>query len=173
MGHSSTPSILPNFIHTLTQTAIMSLHYLPPVKPSAIALGTFFNHGVELAVLSPLFGATYQRAKSANTKEEFVRSRRPALLPSPGAPPSSARPSRPTVSALSSTLLVLSPTRAPPTSVVSSLLPLLLPVSSSRPSARGGPSTPSVSASSPSSSRPSVSRSSSPGGVPAPTPSSN
>merc|ERR1712149_44273 len=86
--------------------------------------------------------------------------RRPALLPSPGAPPSSARPSRPTVSALSSTLLVLSPTRAPPTSVVSSLLPLLLPVSSSRPSARGGPS------------RPSVSRSSSPGGGPAPTPSS-
>merc|ERR1711977_30613 len=73
--HSSTPSILPNFIHTLTQTAIMSLHYLPPVKPSAIALGTFFNHGVELAVLSPLFGATYQRAKSANTKEEFVRSK--------------------------------------------------------------------------------------------------
>merc|ERR1712025_1549414 len=53
----------------------MSLHYLPPVKPSAIALGTFFNHGVELAVLSPLFGATYQRAKSANTKEEFVRSK--------------------------------------------------------------------------------------------------
>jgi len=47
---------------------------LPPVKPSAIALGTFFNHGVELAVLSPLFGATYQRAKAANTKEEFVRS---------------------------------------------------------------------------------------------------
>merc|ERR1712054_531795 len=53
----------------------MSLHFLPPVKPSAIALGTFFNHGVELAVLSPLFGATYQRAKSANTKEEFVRSK--------------------------------------------------------------------------------------------------
>merc|ERR1712054_389646 len=53
----------------------MSLHFLPPVKPSAIALGTFFNHGVELAVLSPLFGATYQRAKSANTKEELVRSK--------------------------------------------------------------------------------------------------
>merc|ERR1711988_827450 len=58
--------IVTSFTHgTLTQTAIMSLHYLPPVKPSAIALGTFFNHGVELAVLSPLFGATYQRAKSA------------------------------------------------------------------------------------------------------------
>ncbi|KAJ3564981.1 hypothetical protein NPX13_g7662 [Xylaria arbuscula] len=53
----------------------MSLHYLPPVKPSAIALGTVFNHGVELAVLTPLFGQTYQRAKVANTKEEFLRSR--------------------------------------------------------------------------------------------------
>ncbi|KAJ9157188.1 DUF1761-domain-containing protein [Coniochaeta hoffmannii] len=53
----------------------MSLHYLPPVKPSAIALGTIFNHGVELAVLSPLFGATYQRAKAANSKEEFARSK--------------------------------------------------------------------------------------------------
>ncbi|KAI1811562.1 hypothetical protein GGS20DRAFT_562397 [Poronia punctata] len=53
----------------------MSLHYLPPVKPSAIALGTLFNHGVELAVLSPLFGQTYQRAKIANTKEEFIRSK--------------------------------------------------------------------------------------------------
>ncbi|KAI0424867.1 hypothetical protein F5Y09DRAFT_124464 [Xylaria sp. FL1042] len=53
----------------------MSLHYLPPVKPSAIALGTIFNHGVELAVLSPLLGQTYQRAKVANTKEEFIRSR--------------------------------------------------------------------------------------------------
>ncbi|KAF2963994.1 hypothetical protein GQX73_g9570 [Xylaria multiplex] len=49
--------------------------HLPPVKPSAIALGTIFNHGVELAVLSPLFGQTYQRAKVANTKEEFIRSR--------------------------------------------------------------------------------------------------
>ncbi|KJZ76826.1 hypothetical protein HIM_03703 [Hirsutella minnesotensis 3608] len=53
----------------------MSLHYLPSVKPSAIALGTAFNHGIELAVLSPVFGQTYQRAKQANTKEEFLRSR--------------------------------------------------------------------------------------------------
>ncbi|OIW23453.1 DUF1761-domain-containing protein [Coniochaeta ligniaria NRRL 30616] len=53
----------------------MSLHYLPPVKPSAIALGTIFNHGIELAILSPLFGATYQRAKAANSKEEFARSK--------------------------------------------------------------------------------------------------
>ncbi|KAG8428217.1 hypothetical protein J3459_005946 [Metarhizium acridum] len=53
----------------------MSLHYLPPVKPSAIALGTFFNHGIELAVLGPVFGQTYQRAKQANTKEEFIKSK--------------------------------------------------------------------------------------------------
>jgi len=53
----------------------MSLHYLPPVKPSAIALGTIFNHGIELAVLSPLLGDTYRRAKVANTKEEFIRSK--------------------------------------------------------------------------------------------------
>ncbi|KAK0726981.1 hypothetical protein B0T26DRAFT_110912 [Lasiosphaeria miniovina] len=53
----------------------MSLHYLPAVKPSAIALGTVFNQTAELAVLGPLFGQTYQRAKASNTKEEFVRSR--------------------------------------------------------------------------------------------------
>ncbi|KAI8233412.1 UPF0591 membrane protein [Colletotrichum sp. SAR 10_99] len=59
----------------------MSLHYLPPVKPSAIALGTIFNHTTELAelvlatVLTPLFGQTYQRAKAANSKEEFLRSK--------------------------------------------------------------------------------------------------
>ncbi|KAI0472626.1 DUF1761-domain-containing protein [Xylariaceae sp. FL0804] len=53
----------------------MSLHYLPPVKPSAIALGTIFNHGIELAVMTPLLGQTYQRAKVADTKEEFIHSK--------------------------------------------------------------------------------------------------
>ncbi|EHA52039.1 hypothetical protein MCOR27_007308 [Pyricularia oryzae] len=53
----------------------MSLHYLPPVKPSAIALGTVFCQTAELAVLTPIFGATYNRAKAANTKEEFLRSK--------------------------------------------------------------------------------------------------
>jgi len=55
-----------------------TLHYLPPVKPSAIALGTVFNHVVSLAVLSPIFGETYQRAKAADTKEEFFKSREAA-----------------------------------------------------------------------------------------------
>ncbi|KAK0720898.1 hypothetical protein B0H67DRAFT_577658 [Lasiosphaeris hirsuta] len=53
----------------------MSLHYLPAVKPSAIALGTIFNHATELAIMTPLFGQTYQRAKTANSKEEFIRSK--------------------------------------------------------------------------------------------------
>ncbi|KAK0731895.1 hypothetical protein B0H67DRAFT_640230 [Lasiosphaeris hirsuta] len=44
----------------------MSLHYLPAVKPSAIALGTIFNHATELAIMTPLFG---------QTKEEFIRSK--------------------------------------------------------------------------------------------------
>lgn len=51
---------------------------LPPVKPSAIALGTLFNHGVSLAVLGPVFGDTYRQAQSANTKEEFFKSKEAA-----------------------------------------------------------------------------------------------
>ncbi|KOS23140.1 UPF0591 membrane protein [Escovopsis weberi] len=53
----------------------MSLQYFPPVRPSAIALGTAFSNAVDLAVLSPVFGQTYHRAKASDTKEEFLRSR--------------------------------------------------------------------------------------------------
>ncbi|KAL9106393.1 MAG: hypothetical protein Q9227_008594 [Pyrenula ochraceoflavens] len=55
-----------------------SLHYLPPVKPSAIALGTVFSHAADLAVMAPLFGDTYQRAKNSNSKEEFIKSKEAA-----------------------------------------------------------------------------------------------
>ncbi|CZT20243.1 related to UPF0591 membrane protein C15E1.02c [Ramularia collo-cygni] len=55
-----------------------SLHYLPPVKPSAIALGTVFNHAASLAILGPLFGDTYRRAQSANSAEEFLKSKEAA-----------------------------------------------------------------------------------------------
>jgi Protein of unknown function (DUF1761) len=48
---------------------------LPPVKPSAIALGTVFNHVVSLAVIAPVFGDTYRRAQQANTKEDFFKSK--------------------------------------------------------------------------------------------------
>ncbi|KAH8785809.1 hypothetical protein F5883DRAFT_92329 [Diaporthe sp. PMI_573] len=53
----------------------MSLHYLPPVKPSAIALGAVFNQTVETAVLTPLFGQAYQSAKRANSNEQFIQSK--------------------------------------------------------------------------------------------------
>ncbi|CAF9910804.1 MAG: hypothetical protein GOMPHAMPRED_007183 [Gomphillus americanus] len=51
---------------------------LPPVKPSAIAIGTAFNAFVSGAVLAPVFGDAYNRAQAANTKEEFFKSREAA-----------------------------------------------------------------------------------------------
>jgi hypothetical protein len=56
----------------------LSIQDLPPVKPSAIALGTIFNHAASLAVLGPVFGDTYHRAQAANSKEEFVKSKEAA-----------------------------------------------------------------------------------------------
>jgi len=55
-----------------------TLHYLPPVKPSAIALGTVFTHAASLAVLAPIFGDTYRQAQAANSKEEFFKSKEAA-----------------------------------------------------------------------------------------------
>jgi hypothetical protein len=37
-----------------------------------------FNHAVSLAVLAPVFGETYHRAKAADSKEEFFKSREAA-----------------------------------------------------------------------------------------------
>lgn len=51
---------------------------LPPVKPSAIALGTAYTHLISLAVLAPVFGDTYHRAQAANSKEEFAKSKEAA-----------------------------------------------------------------------------------------------
>jgi Protein of unknown function (DUF1761) len=56
----------------------MSHTDLPPVKPSAIALGTIFTHTASLAVLAPLFGDTYHRAQAANSNEEFFKSKEAA-----------------------------------------------------------------------------------------------
>lgn len=52
-----------------------TLHYLPPVKPSAIALGTVFTHTASLGILAPLFGDAYHRAQAANSKEDFVKAK--------------------------------------------------------------------------------------------------
>lgn len=48
------------------------------MKPSAIALGTVFNHTAALAILGPVFGETYQRAQAANSNEEFFKSKEAA-----------------------------------------------------------------------------------------------
>ncbi|BDD61927.1 hypothetical protein MAP00_006941 [Monascus purpureus] len=55
-----------------------TLHYLPPVKPSAIAVGTVFTHTASLGILAPVFGETYHRAQVANSKEEFIKSKEAA-----------------------------------------------------------------------------------------------
>lgn len=52
-----------------------TLHYLPPVKPSSIAVGTVFTHTASLGILAPIFGETYHRAQVANSKEEFIKSK--------------------------------------------------------------------------------------------------
>ncbi|KAH0612744.1 uncharacterized protein LAJ45_00469 [Morchella importuna] len=55
-----------------------SLHYLPPVKPSAVALGTLFTHTTNLAVMAPLFGESYQKAMNADSKQEWIKSKEAA-----------------------------------------------------------------------------------------------
>ena len=55
-----------------------SVQYLPPIKPSAIALGTVFTHVSNLAVLAPVFGDTYHRAQKADSKSDFLHSREAA-----------------------------------------------------------------------------------------------
>lgn len=66
---------IPKILGNSSENSSIPLPDFPSVKPSAIALGTFFNHGVDLVVLAPIFGQTYHRAKASNTKEEFIRSR--------------------------------------------------------------------------------------------------
>ncbi|KAK5116700.1 hypothetical protein LTR62_007374 [Meristemomyces frigidus] len=55
-----------------------TLHYLPPVKPSAIAVGTVFNHVASLAILGPVFGETYRQAQQSNSSEEFFKNKQTA-----------------------------------------------------------------------------------------------
>lgn len=62
----------------ITRLTLHAPSDLPPVKPSAIALGTLFNHAASLAVLGPVFGDTYRRAQAANSNEEFFKSKEAA-----------------------------------------------------------------------------------------------
>jgi hypothetical protein len=41
-------------------------------------MGTFFTHTASLGILAPVFGDTYHRAQSANSKEEFIKSKEAA-----------------------------------------------------------------------------------------------
>ncbi|KAI9653499.1 MAG: hypothetical protein M1829_001292 [Trizodia sp. TS-e1964] len=59
-------------------TSTNPTYYLPPVKPSAIALGTIFSQTTSIAILAPLFGDTYHRAQRANSSEEFFKSKEAA-----------------------------------------------------------------------------------------------
>lgn len=61
-------------IHRLTRDS----SDLPSVKPSAIALGIVFNQVSSAAVLAPLFGDAYHRARAADSKEEFFKSKEAA-----------------------------------------------------------------------------------------------
>ncbi|KAK9475612.1 hypothetical protein V1514DRAFT_339742 [Lipomyces japonicus] len=56
----------------------MSLKFFPAVKPSAIALGTVFSHGVSIVLAAPIFGTTFQRARVADTPEEYLKSKEAA-----------------------------------------------------------------------------------------------
>jgi len=53
----------------------MSVHYLPPIKPSAIALGTAFTQLSHTAVLAPLFGDSYDKARKQNSSSDFLHSK--------------------------------------------------------------------------------------------------
>ncbi|KAK9469471.1 hypothetical protein V1512DRAFT_269086 [Lipomyces arxii] len=53
----------------------MSTTFFPAVTPSAIALGTAFSHGTSLILSAPVFGNAYQRAKTTDTPEEFLKSK--------------------------------------------------------------------------------------------------
>jgi len=59
-------------------TRLDPLTDLPPVKPSAIAIGIVFTQASTIGVLAPVFGDTYHRAKAADSKEEFFKSRETA-----------------------------------------------------------------------------------------------
>lgn len=54
-------------------TYTMSLHYFPPIKPSALAVGTIFSHFASFIGAAPVIGDTIRRAKAADTPEEFAR----------------------------------------------------------------------------------------------------
>lgn len=78
LWHRTSPASATSSTTSEEARLIIPFTDLPPVKPSAIALGTIFNHAASLAILGPVFGDTYHRAQAANSKEEFVKSKEAA-----------------------------------------------------------------------------------------------
>lgn len=75
----SAPSSITSLLQALSDISLTSTNTdLPPVKPSAIALGIVFTQVSSAAVLAPIFGDTYHRAKAADSKEEFFKSKEAA-----------------------------------------------------------------------------------------------
>jgi hypothetical protein len=178
-----------NFTSPKSQLLIDCPLDLPPVKPSAIALGTAFNHAVSLAVLGPVFGDAYRRAQQANSKEEYFHSKEAATAAASwGSSIVGSAVQTYGVGALinaTGTLtykgaaylgsLIFMASAAPSVCHLCLLQPpaaMLTPLRSSpKSSPRSVLSTPSLLAPLPVSSRPSASACSSPTGEPAPTPS--
>lgn len=57
---------------------LVEINYFPTIRPSAIAVGLAFSHVSNLISSHPVFGSAFKRAKSSETKEEFLRSREAA-----------------------------------------------------------------------------------------------
>lgn len=53
----------------------MSLHYWPPIKPSALAVGTVYTHATSFVTNLPVFSAFFEKAKQSGSAEAAVESR--------------------------------------------------------------------------------------------------
>jgi len=53
----------------------LPVSYFPSVRPSAIVLGTVFEHVSSFIVYGPLFGQTWQKAMNADKNSEFWKSK--------------------------------------------------------------------------------------------------
>lgn len=52
----------------------MSLHYWPPIKPSAIAVGAIYTHASSFLTNIPAFDSFYQKARQADNAESALKS---------------------------------------------------------------------------------------------------
>ena len=53
----------------------MSIHYWPPVKPSALAVGTVYTHATSFITNLPVFCSFFEKAKHAGNAETALESK--------------------------------------------------------------------------------------------------